>query len=306
MNLSPFDIIIRLILGIIIGFAIGLTGIGGGVLVIPSLNLILGLPPSITVGTSSLYAFLTKIYAVIEHARLKNIAWKHCIIFLAAAIPGCILSAIFVSSRAAESQEFNWYLGIFIIAVISFSLVLMILNMSKQEDKKEVNKEEPVPKAEYTAQANPPSPSLTGWRLAAAITASIFIGAVLGATGVGGGVLVIPTLIMLFGLSTNKTVGSSILIAIVLCLATALIFWIGGGTGKSQTDLPTAVIMAVGSLAGVRMGSKLSVKLPEKTLKSIVLALIAIALISLGIKSYQSADTVFTPETSDQESVESE
>ncbi len=66
------SIIVQLILGVVIGFSIGLTGIGGGVLVLPSLTLILGLPPSVAAGTASLYAFLTKIQATVEHFRLKT------------------------------------------------------------------------------------------------------------------------------------------------------------------------------------------------------------------------------------------
>ena len=73
--------IIELIIGTSIGLTIGMTGIGGGVLLMPALTVILSIPASIAVGTASLYSFLTKIYATIEHIRFKNLKYKPCLFF---------------------------------------------------------------------------------------------------------------------------------------------------------------------------------------------------------------------------------
>ena len=59
-----------------IGFAIGMTGIGGGVLVMPTLTILLQLPASVAVGTASLYALLVKMYAVFEHHKIKTIDFR--------------------------------------------------------------------------------------------------------------------------------------------------------------------------------------------------------------------------------------
>ena len=95
------------------------------------------------------------------------------------------------------------------------------------------------------------------------------VGALIGATSVGGGVLVVPSLILLFGLSPRQTVGTSILIAFVLTLASSLVYGASGGI-----DWPSAVIMSVGSLIGVPLGVKLSMRLSSVLLGRIVIVVI--------------------------------
>jgi uncharacterized membrane protein YfcA len=96
------------------------------------------------------------------------------------------------------------------------------------------------------------------------------IGMLIGATSIGGGVFVIPLLSVFFGLTTSQTIGSSIFIAMVLTCITSIIYSSG-----NQIDIVTAVIMTVGSLGGVFLGSRLSVKLPDRTLKGIVICIIS-------------------------------
>ncbi len=48
------SVLLDLVFGAIIGFAIGISGIGGGVLIMPVLTGILGIAPSVAVGTASL------------------------------------------------------------------------------------------------------------------------------------------------------------------------------------------------------------------------------------------------------------
>ena len=62
-----------LLCGVVTGFLICFTGVGGGILVVPILSFFFSLPVSAAVGTASAYAALTKVFAGIEHARIRNI-----------------------------------------------------------------------------------------------------------------------------------------------------------------------------------------------------------------------------------------
>ena len=88
----------------------------------------------------------------------------------------------------------------------------------------------------------------------------------------------IPLLIIVFGLSAARTVGSSVFIAMILTLITALVYGKDGAL-----DAPTAVVMAAGSLGGVRYGTKLSVKLPDQLLRLVMIGLILIAAVMMLI-----------------------
>ena len=48
-----------------------------------------------------------------------------------------------------------------------------------------------------------------------AVLFGVICGALVGATAIGGGVIVVPILIIVFGLSTSKTVGSAIFLALL-------------------------------------------------------------------------------------------
>jgi uncharacterized membrane protein YfcA len=53
-------------LGFLVGFLVGLTGVGGGALMTPSL-IFLGVEPLTAVGTDLLYATITRVFGVIFH-----------------------------------------------------------------------------------------------------------------------------------------------------------------------------------------------------------------------------------------------
>ncbi len=266
LGLTITDVVLRLLLGMVIGFCIGLTGVGGGVLVLPALTLILRIDPVTAVGTTTLYAFLTKITATIQHYKLKTIDWNISLRFLMGAVPANIATALWVSSHGADPQ-FKQTLTRFIVIVVFFSVFVMVLNMITRSRPKVVEKEREL--AEHIQEKKIV-------RIELCVLLGAICGGLIGATSIGGGVLIVPMLIILFGLSASSTVGTAIFIAFILTMVTSLIY----GTHGEQ-DFVTAAIMAVGSLAGVFYGSKLSVKTPELLLRSIVAVLVLVAAIML-------------------------
>lgn len=268
LDISLVGLIVRLALGLVIGFCIGLTGVGGGVLVLPAMTLILGIPPVQAVGTTSLYAFLTKISATFHHAKLKTIDWGTSLRFLVGAIPANIIIALWISKQGTNAS-FQSGLKLFIVGVVLFSVLLMITNMVQKS------------RAALETKELTLADRINGHELlrnGLCILMGIIVGLLIGATSIGGGVLIVPILIILFNLPASRTVGSSIFIAVILTLVTSVVYAKGG-----EVDNVTAIIMAFGSLAGVYYGSKLSTKMPEKLLQSIVVGLILVSAILMLI-----------------------
>ena len=260
-------ILIRLLIGLFIGFCIGLTSIGGGVLILPALTVLLKIDPLVAVGTTTLYAFLTKITALLHHIKLKTIDWSLSKRFLSGAIPATLFTSGWISLKGAD-HEFKAQLESFIIGVIFFGIILMIWNMISQ--KKGTSTQSQV------AQKLHQYPTL---RSSLAVLVGAICGALVGATAIGGGVLVVPILIILFGLSASQTVGSAIFLAFIMTAITSLTYG-----ARGELDLPTALIMSLGSTIGVYFGSRLSVKLPDLLLRSIVLSLVILGAIMMCVK----------------------
>jgi len=270
VDLTLLDMISRIVIGAIIGFMIGLTGIGGGVLVMPTLTVFLGLSPATAVGTASLYAFLTKIMAAVKHISLKNVDFKACFWVLLGALPANIAAAMWITMYRKTNSgneklltRFESELNILIAAVIIASAFVLIINLFKKVH--EPGEDESSPLATLTRRQ-------TRSRAVAGVVYGTLVGALIGSTSVGSGVILIPILITVFALSANRTVGSSIIIGVVLTLVTTIVF------GKDGSlDYPSALLMAGGSIAGVNPGSTLAATLPQKVMKRIMVGTVLAA-----------------------------
>lgn len=263
-DLSIAEIVLRLLLGMVIGFCIGLTGVGGGVLVLPALTIILRIDAVAAVGTTTLYAFLTKIAATFHHCKLKTIDWHIALRFLMGAVPANIATSLWVSTHG-EDFQFKQSLTRFIVGVVFFSVFMMVLNMITRSRPKVVEKE--LALAERIQEKRVV-------RIEIYLLLGVICGGLIGATSIGGGVLIVPLLITLFALPAARTVGTAIFIAFILTMVTALIYGAHG-----EQDHVTAIIMAVGSIGGVYYGSRLSVRMPELFLRAIVVVLVLVAAI---------------------------
>ncbi|MBC8206298.1 MAG: sulfite exporter TauE/SafE family protein [Kiritimatiellales bacterium] len=269
-GLDILGIVIRIGLGLAVGFCIGLTGVGGGVLVLPALTIFLRMNAVMAVGTASLYSFLAKISATIHHAKLKTIDWKLSLLFLAGAVPADILVASWVADHGG-SEEFANALQHFITGMVFFCVAVMLWNLIRQIRNQKATGS-PSLLSDHVTE-NPMRRRLLG------VAMGGVVGALIGATSIGGGVLIVPILMVLFGLQTSRTVGSSIFIALVLTMMTSVIYGRGG-----EVDWATALVMAAGSLIGVPLGSKLSVKIPDRILYSVVIVLVFAVAIMMLIK----------------------
>jgi uncharacterized membrane protein YfcA len=259
--------LIRLILGLFIGFCIGLTSIGGGVLVLPALTVLLKIDPLVAVGTTTLYAFLTKITALFHHLHLKTINWSISRPFLMGAIPATCISAGWISLKGAD-ELFKAQLEKFIIGIIFLGIALIIWNMCTH--KKE---------SEHTSVIARYLQAHKAVHTLSALLFGALCGGLVGATAIGGGVLVVPILMIVFGLRASQTVGTALFLAFVMTLITSLFYGVRG-----EQDIPTALIMSVSSTIGVWIGSRMSVKLPELLLRSIVLGLVILGAIMMCVK----------------------
>src|ERR1700745_1646106 len=85
------DIAIRILIGLTVGTLIGMTGLGGGVLLLPLLIFGLKVPPIIAVGSDALFNFFTKIGSSGVHLKKGTVRRKVVAALASGSIPGSIL-----------------------------------------------------------------------------------------------------------------------------------------------------------------------------------------------------------------------
>lgn len=268
MDIDIATIAVKLVAGLVIGACIGLTGIGGGVLVLPTLTLLFSLPPTVAVGTANLYSFLCKLSATYFHLKQKTIVFGTSGYFLVGAMPANLAVAIGLTWYAGslKEDEAAWQalqqdLQQFIALIVIISALLILWNLFSKPGSRARE-----PKAEGAGQNTKKSKKVV------AVLMGAVVGALIASTSVGGGILIVPMLIIIFGLTAVETVGSSIFIAVILTLLSSLVY-----AGNSQLDMTTAIIMATGSLVGVPLGARYSKRLPDRLLQLIITGIVCTA-----------------------------
>lgn len=268
-DLTATDILLRLAAGLVIGFAIGLTGVGGGVLVMPALTKLFGFQPSLAVPTANFLAVLVKAHATYEHWKLDHVRRRTVIWFLVGGVPAdLVVTGVLRLNKTRQwiaTSTLETSLHHLVIAAMAVAAVAAVVKFIIQAKKKPEEDEKSVDIS-------------TGAQKAQAALCGALIGFLIGATSVGGGVLVIPMLAVVFGLSSKDTVGTSIGISIFLALISALFYFVGNADVPYAVSLVTACIMFVGAIPGVMYGSRLADKMNDRALLGIVVALILIAI----------------------------
>lgn len=284
MDLDVLNTVVQLLSGALIGACIGMTGIGGGVLLLPVLTLGFGLPSTVAVGTAHLYSFLCKLPAVFFHFRQGTIRFRTSAYFLAGAVPVSVAVALWITGYAGDMDpadpawlELQTNLRQFIAAVVMLSGLMILWHMFMRPVSRAVkDRETQADQADQAGQSvqaiQRTSTRVTGAKIFLAVALGAGIGGLIASTSVGSGILIVPLMIIVYRLTAVDTVGSSIFIALTLTFLNSIIY-----AGSSQLDLVISVTMAAGSLVGVPLGVRMSRRLPERYLQITITGLVLAA-----------------------------
>src|SRR5690554_5034153 len=117
-----------IIAGGAVGFAVGLTGVGGGSLMTPLL-LLFGFSPPVAIGTDLLYAGITKSSGIWFHHRLRNIEWSVVGWLAAGSLPVSVLLSVYIQrSGLVASPRF----GDILTAALGVMLVVTAVVIAMQ------------------------------------------------------------------------------------------------------------------------------------------------------------------------------
>ncbi len=247
-----------IVAGFIVGFLVGLTGVGGGSLMTPILMIFFHIKPALAVGTDLLYASVTKSVGIFAHGKLGNIDWRIVKLLAAGSVPASFATIIFLRTIDVDSTEaiatIKFSLGIALI-VTSVAVLLRTKLMSL------LAQETLIPE-KYVA--------------ASTVVLGIVLGGLVTLTSVGAGALGVTALIVLYPHKKITTiVGSDIAHAVPLTLVAGL-----GHASLGTVDYNLLGTLLIGSIPGIYIGSHLSAKVAEHWIR---VALAAI-LIYVGLK----------------------
>ena len=104
-----------------------------------------------------------------------------------------------------------------------------------------------------------------------------------GLVGIGGGVIIVPALVMLLGMSQHEAQGTSLM----MILFPVGILGVLNYYKQGYVDFKYAGLLAIGFFVGSYLGSKFSLSLPQLTVKrifAVVMMLLAIKILFIDKK----------------------
>ena len=221
------------VVGIVIGFVIGLTGMGGGALMTPVLVLFFGVDPLAAVSSDLVASLVMKPVAGAVHYRRRTVELRLVRLLCYGSVPAAFCSA-FVLGHLADSGSVQSVIR----TALGSALLLAVIALLARGI---------VDRSPESATTLAPRPALT-------VVVGVLGGVVVGLTSVGSGSLIIVALSLLYpGLGAARLVGTDLVQAIPLVGAAALGHLLFGDV---HFDVTASIL--VGALPGVFLGARLS------------------------------------------------
>jgi uncharacterized membrane protein YfcA len=256
---------------VIVGFTVGLTGMGGGALMTPILLIFFGINPTAAVSSDLVAAMVMKPVGGGVHVRRRTVRWELvkwlCIGSIPAAFAGVLL--LHTSGDSATVQNTTKiFLGITLILAAAAMVFRAWLQARRSA----------------RARAGRRVTLGPGGSIRVRIPITVLIGAVggmlVGLTSVGSGSIIIVCLMLTYPeLRGGHLVGTDLVQAVPLVTAAALAHIL---VGDFQLGLTTSIV--IGALPAVYVGARLSSKAPDGLIRpALVVVLLASALKLLDV-----------------------
>ena len=248
------------VLGLFTGLLVGMTGMGGGSLMTPLLVFLFGVPPTTAIGTDIAHGAAFKTVSAVQHRRMGNVRARLAGWMLIGSAPMSLVGvwlATRLTDRYGDGVEdvMAQVLG----AALLFGCVGLVAKSLV-----------------HTAPAGDGNWDLTNRDRVAALLIGVFGGFIVGLTSVGSGVFFGLTLLVLFPLRAHKVVGTDIFHAAALLYVAGMGHWVAG-----HVDWALLGWLLLGSIPGVLVGGRLSIRIPEPALRLVLASVLGLAGIKL-------------------------
>jgi uncharacterized membrane protein YfcA len=264
------------LVGLLIGFLVGLTGMGGGSLLAPILILFFGIPAVWAVGTDIAYSTVTKALGSVIHIRQKNVNFKVALWLACGSVPATLLS---VSLVQYIRKHYGDLVNGVILHALGFTLVLVAVLLLLKPffmhyvDQRRIEKQKQALGSGEVSSTERTNRWDKLYRPIVTIIVGAVVGFLVGLTSVGSGTLIIVSIAFLFPRLTSKElVGTDIFQAFMLLAAGAIAYIVAG-----TINWPIVGMLLLGSLPGVYLGSKSSKFIPERFMRPVLATVLAIS-----------------------------
>jgi uncharacterized protein len=252
--------------GLIVGFIVGLTGMGGGALMTPIMVLVFGVQPLAAVSSDLMASLVMKPVGASVHMRHGAVN-RRLVLFLCIGSVPAAFSGVLILNALDTGEQFQNRLK----TMLGIALLLAAASMiAKNIVDRRRGRLTVTPVDEIRVR-----PVIT-------IAIGLIGGLIVGLTSVGSGSLIIVLLLLLYPmLSAKALVGTDLVQAIPLVGAATL-----GHLMFGDFQLGLTLTLLVGAIPGVYLGAKVSTRAPDQIIRPVlILVLLISALKLLGVST---------------------
>lgn len=239
-------------IGLLAGLLSGLFGVGGGTVIVPLLVLLLHFNQRLGAGTSLAAIVPTATVGVVSYAIHGSVAWIPALILAAGAVVGAQIGTRLLP-RISQTVLRWFFVGFLVIVIVSLFLVV------------------PAREADFDLQL------LNGLAL---VAVGVATGILAGLIGVGGGVIVVPVLMLAFGTSDLVAKGTSLLMMIPTAISGTI-----GNLRNRNVDLVAAGLVGVSACTTTALGAWLATLLDPLTGNMLFAAYLLVIAVQMAMKA---------------------
>lgn len=273
------------LVGVLIGIASGLLGIGGGTVMVPIFRLAFGMSATMSTATSLFAIIPTSISGAISHVKGKT-----CIpaLGIAAGLGGACMSPIGVWLAQLSP---DWLVMLAAALIIGYSAINMFKKAFKiPQAGQPATGVDAAAAASLTSSGEPAvsaptadDSSLSRKQLLQGAAIGLVAGLASGYVGVGGGFIMVPLMLSIIGIPMRKASGTSLIAVMILAIPGVIEQGIIG-----NINYLAGIAIVIGTIPGAVIGARLVTKVPERTLRLLfgcflIVAAVMLALNEVGI-----------------------
>ena len=281
-------------LGFIVGILAGIFGVGGGFLLVPLMNILLGIPFELAAGSATCYIIGTSTTGVIKHSHKGNIEIKAAFYIsfgsMLGAVSGDMLQDGLVLLAGGNRSLFEQIMqGVFVLLLLVIAWVMS--RESRYDEKLDIRPVTFLQKMRLGPDTDLVQSQQIGVSIIGLFGIGFSGGILTGLMGVSGGVLFMPILVLGVGLAPHLAVGTSLAVVLVGSISAVIKKGLSvGETGIGKVSLPITVALLAAGAVGVRIGIAISQRLHGERLKKYFSIIVLGAAVMVAAKLFISME----------------
>ncbi len=237
-------------LGLVVGVLTGLFGVGGAFLVTPLLNLLFGIDYRVAVASGLCFTIGSSAAGASRHLRMRNVEWRSTGLMAIGAVGGAVGGAFlndFLDHRfgTGESETYTLIMhGLYIVLLVATAAMLLRRRPADRSGRSLLQRLRLGPDVDL------PGADLMGVSIAGVVGVGLAIGIMSGLMGIGGGIFMMPLLLLVVGLRPHVAVGTSLGVIVFGSISGTIKYGLAG-----DVNLWVAMALLVGSTVGIQIGA---------------------------------------------------